>query len=129
MRCLLCIARWVSFATFGVPFFDIEPWTVGGSLVEFSTELMSVSFCEIGKIGLEGGYVCKRCSEIGFCSVISRVVVASSCQCGSRKEGCLNIVHRTEYCATIMTKRGRKAIASSDGLMLRCICPVLAYRL
>ena len=92
MRCLLCIARWVSFATSQIPFFCFVPWSVGGSLIKLSLAgLMPMSLCEIGKI--EGGHVCKLegCLpvEIRFCSVISRIVV-DTCQCGGRKdsEGC-----------------------------------------
>ena len=77
MRCLLSIPRWVWFVTSHNPFLcccDSE------TFIEFSTELMPISLCEIGKIELEGGYICKPedCSEIRFCSVISRVV--DTCQ-------------------------------------------------
>ena len=44
------------------------PWSVGGSLVESSAELMPVSLThcgEIGKIGLEGGYVCSVVRKSG----------------------------------------------------------------
>ena len=45
MRCLLCMARWVSFATFHKPFFCCVPWSDGRSLVlvEFCSELTQMS--------------------------------------------------------------------------------------
>ena len=73
MRCLLFIARFVSFVESNNPFLSsVSP-----------AELMPMSLCEIGRIELEGGYVVRGSSLIMSSSVITRVVGTG--QCGGRK--------------------------------------------
>ena len=85
VRCLLFIARWVSFLTSHSPFFCCLPCSVGRSIVQPSAKLMPMSLCEFGKIELEGAYVCKPngCSEIRFCCLpwsVGRSPVESSAE-------------------------------------------------